>query len=306
MRQVRSESTKISPARLRWRRPGFTRRPLRIQISSVCEIAQAGFARMKASWRSSLVGDQRSSESRNAISGARARATPRFRAAAGPLMIDVFDSDRFGKSRQLFRGSVSRAVVDNNQLELANRLREHGIDRLAQHRAPIVGRDNYGDFGRHALQYFCLLSACSAYFRMSLRRFGWSFKYFWMMSAPRQASSTRWPSPCSADCWQAMLGIAIMRASVLTDSLSIPGSRTWSKYRRDSAECAKHGVSQDPTACNKWSRAVLCRGSRRPNTSVRTMRERDSQLIGYNVFEVRGRSGRLISTRNVPNWLSEQ
>src|SRR5208283_4872998 len=84
IRQVRSESMKISPARLRWRNPGFTRRPLRIQISLVCEIAQPGLSRMNASWRSSLVGDHRSSESRNAISGARAMATPRFRAAAGP------------------------------------------------------------------------------------------------------------------------------------------------------------------------------------------------------------------------------
>ena len=50
---------------------------------------------MNASWRSSLVGAQRSSESRNAISGARASATPRFRAAAGPLMLDALDSNRF-------------------------------------------------------------------------------------------------------------------------------------------------------------------------------------------------------------------
>ena len=84
IRQVRSESMKISPPRLRCRNPGFTRRPWRIQISLVCEIAQSGLSRMKASWRSSLVGAQRSSESRNAISGARAISTPRFRAAAGP------------------------------------------------------------------------------------------------------------------------------------------------------------------------------------------------------------------------------
>ena len=49
----------------------------------------------------------------------------------------------------MFRGSVSRTVVDNDQFELANRLSEHGIDRFEQHRAPIESRDDDGDLGRH-------------------------------------------------------------------------------------------------------------------------------------------------------------
>src|SRR5277367_6920134 len=64
-------------------------------------------------------------------------------------MFDAFDSYHFGESCQMFRSSVSRAIVDNDQLELANRLSEHRIDRFEQHRAPIEGRDDDGDFGRH-------------------------------------------------------------------------------------------------------------------------------------------------------------
>ncbi len=74
----------MSPARLRCRRPGFTRRPLRSQISSVCAIAHSRCAFMNSTCRSSLCGSHRSSESRNAISGADAFATPVLRAAATP------------------------------------------------------------------------------------------------------------------------------------------------------------------------------------------------------------------------------
>ena len=93
--------------------------------------------------RSSLVGAQRSSESRNAISGAFASSTPRFRAAAGPLCSMRSIRIALSRPRQMFASSISRAVIDNDQLKRGDRLREHRIDRLEHHRAPIVGRDDY-------------------------------------------------------------------------------------------------------------------------------------------------------------------
>ena len=104
---------------------------------------------MKASWRSSLVGAQKSSESRNAISGARAISTPRFRAAAGPRC--SMRSIRVVPSRRARCSTVpsvepSSMTINSN---CAERLREHGINRLAHHRAPIVRRNDYRDFGSH-------------------------------------------------------------------------------------------------------------------------------------------------------------
>src|ERR1700683_2336489 len=53
------------------------------------------------------------------------------------------------ESRELFQGSVGRAVIDDDQLEVRIALREHRFDRIGHHRAAVIGRNYYADFGRH-------------------------------------------------------------------------------------------------------------------------------------------------------------
>ena len=77
-------AAKRSPPRFRWLSGGLTRTPLRIHISRLCRILIAGWFVCHRNCIESFFGNHSSSESRNAIQGARAFFTPSLRALETP------------------------------------------------------------------------------------------------------------------------------------------------------------------------------------------------------------------------------
>src|ERR1700733_12221124 len=52
---------------------------------------------------------------------------------------------------EAFRGSVGRAVIDDDQFEIRLALREHRCDRLEHHRTAVVRRNDNADFRNHPI-----------------------------------------------------------------------------------------------------------------------------------------------------------
>ena len=85
------------------------------------------------------------------MSGAFAARTPALRAALPPRLAPSSMILMRSSSNDLATATLSsrRSVVDDDQLELAEALVEHALDRAAEHVRPVVDGQDDGDFGAH-------------------------------------------------------------------------------------------------------------------------------------------------------------
>ena len=140
-RRPRRAGPRVRP-RAPWRRSRWRRCP-----SSPI----SGCASRNASWRASRSGAATSSASRRAMSGARASDTPSFNERVRPSWRPARHAQAgVGEARERLGRVVGGAVVDDDQLQLGERLAENAAHRVAHPRRAVANRQHDGHPRRRA------------------------------------------------------------------------------------------------------------------------------------------------------------